>query len=91
MPVASSSMPITIGVLNPSRLTTRGATTTISNKYHRGGHRQKRRAALEGAVAEHLLHVEVQEEPHRDPRSAEQHLGQVRGGQVGRAQEAEAH
>ena len=31
MPVASSSMPSTIGVLNPSRFTTRGATTTISS------------------------------------------------------------
>jgi hypothetical protein len=30
MPAANSSMPATIGVLNPNRAITRGATTTIS-------------------------------------------------------------
>ena len=46
MPAASSSMPATIGVLNPKRAITRGATTTISSMIA-DGHRQQRRAALE--------------------------------------------
>src|SRR6185436_8783334 len=36
------------------------------------GQRQQRRAAGEGAQAEDLLQVQVEEEEHRDPRGAEQ-------------------
>ena len=89
MPAASSSRPATIGVLNAE-----AGDDAWSDDDHpehdRGGHRQQRRAALEGAEAEHLLQVEVQEEPHRDPRRAEQHLRDVGGGQVRRAEDARA-
>ena len=90
MPAASSSRPATIGALTPSRAITRGATHD-HHDHDRDGHRQQRRAALEGAVAEHLLEVEVQEEPHRDPRRAEQQLRDVRRGQVRRAEDAQPH
>ena len=59
-----------------------GATTPAGDADHqdhdRRGHRQQRGAGLEGAVAEHLLQVEVEEEPHRDPGGAEQRGHDVR-------------
>ncbi len=55
------------------------------------GHRQQRGAGGERAVAEDLLEVEVEEVPHRHPRGPEEQLGEVRAGQVGRLEDAQAH
>jgi hypothetical protein len=60
-------------------------------EHDRGGHRQQRGAAFEGAEAEHLLQVEVQEEPHRDPCRPEQELREVGRRQVRRAEDAQTH
>jgi len=60
-------------------------------QHDRAGHRQQRRAALERPVPEHLLQVEVQEKPHRDPGPTEQDLGQVGRREIRRAQDAEPH
>ena len=59
--------------------------------HDRDGHRQERCSAVERAVAEHLLEVEVEEEPGRDPGCAEQELDAVGGGEVRRPQDAEPH
>ena len=45
----------------------------------------------EGTETEHGLQVQVDEEEHRDPGGAEQQLGDVRRGEVRRAEDAEAH
>ena len=90
MPAASSSRPTTIGVFGPKRFDD-PRRHHDHQQHDRDGHRQQRGAALEGAVAEHLLQVEVQEEPHRDPRGAEQELRDVGRRQVRGAEDAEPH
>ncbi len=50
--------------------------------HDRDGHRQEGRSAVERAVAEDLLEVEVEEEPGRDPGCAEEELDAVGGREV---------
>jgi hypothetical protein len=89
IPVARIIMPATIGGFGPKREITRGATKTMSAMIVTVIGSSA--APPEGAKPEHLLQVEVQEEPHRDPRGAEQQLGEVGRREVRRAQDAQAH
>ncbi len=90
MPTARRTRPATIGAFGAEA----GDDPRREHDHHhhdREGHRQQRCAALEGAEAEDLLQVEVEEVPHGDPRGAEQHLREVRGGEVRRAEDRQAH
>ncbi len=83
----ASSMPPVITRRGPSRPTSRGASVEATKIESVIG--RKRQPGLDRVVAEHFLHVEGQEEPHREEDGVEQRDDEVRDPQLGVAQDRE--